>query len=299
MIFVSRKNFFAGMRALFLLVQATWHASAWTTPQSHTRHYPVRVVADQSFKKLQITQAPAAPRSYSTYLEQGHGLDHGVATKKIDKYFDGRATATVVAGQSVLIVVTMLFSLLTKTPNFGLGPNVSITPAAIGLGALCVLPFYVLFYVLDSIEDRFPALQDISTATEGAVLGLLGSTFKPVFALLVSTAVGVAAGVGEEMMFRGILQYEITKRLGSAPAVVLSSVVFGMLHAVTPWYALLASLASVYFGVVYSYTGNLVVPIACRKYRYLLRLITGYSPMINPHLIPYLCQQMHCMILVR
>jgi uncharacterized protein len=39
--------------------------------------------------------------------------------------------------------------------------------------------------------------------------------------------------------------------------------VFGLLHAVTPLYAILATIASVYFGAIYIVTDNLAVPISC------------------------------------
>ena len=85
---------------------------------------------------------------------------------------------------------------------------------------------------------------------------------------------GIAAGVGEELLFRGIFQWELGQRLASwvpglagggsnAVAIVFSSLVFGALHGVTAWYAILATLASLYFGYLYVATGNLAVPIIC------------------------------------
>jgi membrane protease YdiL (CAAX protease family) len=79
--------------------------------------------------------------------------------------------------------------------------------------------------------------------------------------LFVAVSLGIAAGLGEEMLFRGVLQYELLNRIGRVGAVGVSSVIFGLLHAVTPMYAFLATLASVYFGWLYLDTGNLVVPI--------------------------------------
>jgi membrane protease YdiL (CAAX protease family) len=116
---------------------------------------------------------------------------------------------------------------------------------------------------LDSIEERYPALQDVSKATQRSVIALLGGTFKPLLALLTSTTLGLAAGFGEELLFRGVLQYELASRMDPSLAILFSSIVFGALHAVTPLYALLATLASVFFGFLYELTGNLAVPIIC------------------------------------
>ena len=93
--------------------------------------------------------------------------------------------------------------------------------------------------------------------------GLLGGSRKLIIAFVVSVALGCAAGLGEEMMFRGVLQSELGNNFGDIAALLSSAAIFGALHAVTPLYALLAGLASIYFGELYLQYGNLAVPIAC------------------------------------
>lgn len=63
------------------------------------------------------------------------------------------------------------------------------------------------------------------------------------------------------MLFRGILQYGIGEQFGNVAGVAVASIIFGALHAVTPLYAFLAWLASIYFGYLYLASGNLAVPI--------------------------------------
>jgi membrane protease YdiL (CAAX protease family) len=46
-----------------------------------------------------------------------------------------------------------------------------------------------------------------------------------------------------------------------APAVALASAVFGLLHAITPTYAILATVMGAYLGVVWIASGNLLAPI--------------------------------------
>ena len=180
-----------------------------------------------------------------------------------DPYFDGRTTFTLIAGQSLLAAVAVAAALIFNTPNYSLGPNISFNSDAVIAGILYALPLFALAYALDLIEERFPALQDVTKATQRSVIALLGGTLKPLLALLISTALSLAAGFGEEMLFRGVLQYELAQSFDSAIAIGLSSLVFGLLHAVTPLYALLATLASVYFGYLYQAFGNLAVPIVC------------------------------------
>jgi membrane protease YdiL (CAAX protease family) len=152
--------------------------------------------------------------------------------------------------------------LIVGTPNFGLGPDINFSVEPLVNGALWVGPLGVLAYVLDLVEERVPALQDVTKATQRSVLALLGGKWKPIIAVATASALGLAAGIGEEMLFRGVLQYELAARFGEFASVTVTSIIFGALHAVTPLYALLASLASVYFGWLYTSSGNLAVPIA-------------------------------------
>jgi uncharacterized protein len=178
-----------------------------------------------------------------------------------DELFDARTTVALIGGQSLLVLGAALAALVLGTPSFGLGPGFVLSFSAIKLGVLYTLPLGVLAFLLDIVEDKFPSLQDVTKATNRSVLALLGGSFKPVMALLAAIALGMAAGVGEEMLFRGVLQFELGRRFGSVTAVTVASVIFGALHAVTPMYAFLASLAGIYFGWLYLMSGNLAVPI--------------------------------------
>ena len=186
-----------------------------------------------------------------------------IDTNNDSNEFDIKTTVAIVGGQSLLIVGAIIIATLIGTPNYGLGPNFALTQNAFNLGILYTLPLGVISVVLDKIENKFPSLQDVTKATNRSVLALLGGKFKPLVAIITAIGLGLAAGIGEEMLFRGILQYEINTKFGISNliAVVSSSIIFGILHAVTPLYAILATLASFYFGFLYLSTGNLLVPI--------------------------------------
>ena len=74
-------------------------------------------------------------------------------------------------------------------------------------------------------------------------------------------SLSLVAGVGEEMLFRGVLQDAAAARYGLATGLIVGSVVFGMLHAVTRTYAVLVTLIGAYLGAIYVASGNLLVPI--------------------------------------
>jgi membrane protease YdiL (CAAX protease family) len=74
--------------------------------------------------------------------------------------------------------------------------------------------------------------------------------------------ISVLAGVGEEMLFRGTLLVACASWLRSDEvAVVVAALAFGLLHAITLTYAVLAALMGVYLGVVFLATGNLLTVI--------------------------------------
>jgi uncharacterized protein len=73
--------------------------------------------------------------------------------------------------------------------------------------------------------------------------------------------VGAVAGIGEELLFRGVMQPLVSDFLGKVTGVAITSVIFGLLHAVTRTYAVLAFLVSVYFGWLAIATNDLLGPI--------------------------------------
>jgi len=70
--------------------------------------------------------------------------------------------------------------------------------------------------------------------------------------------ISVAAGVGEEMLFRGVLQGGLARPLGPGAAVAAAGVVFGLLHPVSTAYVVIAGLLGAYLGLVWLASGNLL-----------------------------------------
>lgn len=70
--------------------------------------------------------------------------------------------------------------------------------------------------------------------------------------------ISVAAGVGEEMLFRGVLQGGLARLLGPGAAVAAAGAVFGLLHPVSIAYVVIAGLLGAYLGLVWLATGNLL-----------------------------------------
>ncbi len=88
--------------------------------------------------------------------------------------------------------------------------------------------------------------------------------------------ISLLAGLGEEVLFRGVLQAAIARWLGGSAtgaafwggslpdwtAATAVALIFGLAHSVNFGYALLAVAIGFYLGWLWMATGNLTVPIA-------------------------------------
>jgi membrane protease YdiL (CAAX protease family) len=90
--------------------------------------------------------------------------------------------------------------------------------------------------------------------------------------------ISVLAGLGEEMLFRGALQGAFLRWLPPVAAIAVVSALFGVLHAVTVGYAVLAALMGAYLGWLRYETDNLLAPViahALYDFAVLLYLLRG------------------------
>jgi membrane protease YdiL (CAAX protease family) len=71
--------------------------------------------------------------------------------------------------------------------------------------------------------------------------------------------ISLLAGVGEELLFRGVLQVALARRLGALPGLLIAGALFGLLHPVTRTYVVLAALIGVYLGWLFERSGNLLL----------------------------------------
>ncbi len=87
-------------------------------------------------------------------------------------------------------------------------------------------------------------------------MGLLGKLSVPLILF-----VSIAAGVSEEVFFRGVLQVYLSDALGLYSGIFLASVIFGLLHFVSVSYVTYVIIFGCLFGLVYVWTGNLLIVI--------------------------------------
>lgn len=156
-----------------------------------------------------------------------------------------------IAGTVLLGLFAVGLSFLVKTP---LPPQFNLSANDALIGVIATLP-PVLFLWWFSNTD-VPALAEFRRSQIKFFAGI-GFEFTPPRI----AAMAVGAGVCEELLFRGVVQTWIDGFAPVAVAVIVSNIIFGVLHMRTVLYAVIAGAVGVYFGVIFVMTENLLAPI--------------------------------------
>lgn len=152
-----------------------------------------------------------------------------------------------------LILIAMLIGWLTGVDPF---IDIHFSETDIFIGLIATLPLFLIFMALYHLP--FDAL--------GQIKNTLLQTLGPLMHrshwsdLLILAAI---AGIAEEILFRGTLQPWMEANWGATAGLIGSNIVFALVHAVTPVYALLAGAIGIYLGLLLDYGDqrNLMTPI--------------------------------------
>lgn len=174
----------------------------------------------------------------------------------------GHLTRTALVVEFGLGVVALLLAYITgHWPIPGLHFWSGSAPGnlhAVGLGSAAALPMFLVLLVME--RTPWGPLLRLRRAVDELLVPLFRHCTIADLALI-----SLAAGIGEELFFRGLMQTAISDAIGTEYQAVigllLSSIAFGVCHWVTPTYAALATLIGVYFGWMYLATENLLVPM--------------------------------------
>lgn len=160
--------------------------------------------------------------------------------------FDDRTSFLNLAGvmQGGLIVLALLLAAAAGlAPLDAIGWNWTDT----GIGLAAVLPLLLAFFALRNLRD--------------IVVDVVGKPLSRCtwYDLILLAAV---AGFSEELLFRGVLQPWIG-RLHPWAGILAANLIFGLMHAVTPTYAIVATIFGFYLSWLFAEPGdsNLLRPM--------------------------------------
>jgi len=150
-----------------------------------------------------------------------------------------------------LVVLAWGLGWLLESPPFG---HVYLSWQDIAWGAVATCPpLMAMFWCTRLQWGPFPAL--VREVEENLVPLFAGCSHFH-FALI-----SMLAGIGEEALFRGIIQTTLADRLNQWVALAVASALFGLGHLITPTYAVLAGLLGLYLGGLSMVFDNLLLVI--------------------------------------
>ncbi len=140
----------------------------------------------------------------------------------------------------------------------GINPfkNLYFSESAVFYGIAGTLPLFIIFIAMQNLQIKsVQRVRQLLLETLGPFMHRYGWAD-----LLVLAAI---AGLSEEVLFRGVIQPWIESSWGLNAGLVFSNIIFGIVHAVTPLYAVLATLVGIYLGMSLDYGGerNLLTPV--------------------------------------
>jgi membrane protease YdiL (CAAX protease family) len=140
-------------------------------------------------------------------------------------------------------------------------------------GAAAALPLIALFLAM----LRWPVgpLVKVKEFCEEEIVPLFRESDWSELALI-----ALCAGVGEEMLFRGVVQASLMDWLGMGWGLALASILFGVLHPITISYIVIAGVLGLYLGGIWIYNGNLLTVMVTHAVYDLAAL--GYLIRIRP-----------------
>ncbi|PPK78315.1 hypothetical protein B0F87_101697 [Methylobacter tundripaludum] len=157
------------------------------------------------------------------------------------------------AFEAALILVAVFLGWLADIDPFA---DLHFSESAIAYGVIGTIPLFLLFLTLEQMQtESLLKIKNMLFETLGSNLHRYHWTDLLILASI--------AGLSEELLFRGVIQPWMESSWGLTAGLVGSNIIFGLAHAVTPLYAVLAALVGIYLGLSMDYGGdrNLLLPI--------------------------------------
>ncbi|MGI9432435.1 MAG: CPBP family intramembrane glutamic endopeptidase [Myxococcota bacterium] len=164
----------------------------------------------------------------------------------------------------IVIANQLLFAAIAISGALLFGPRVLPRGLLVGRGRLglarsaaLVIGFVVLSHGLSLLLAQLRWSETGALAELGQMVGEMKSAGPPSW-LLVITALGLAPAIGEELLFRGLIQQTARHWVAPGTAVLISALAFGILHFDLAQSSA-AFLMGLYLGIAVERSGSLFV----------------------------------------
>jgi hypothetical protein len=170
---------------------------------------------------------------------------------------NGFAMAVVVEGGLALVGLALAW--LLQIPLRELIPPWGASLfAAVARGLLMTLPLLAAFFWL--VHSSLASFRVLRQQVETLIREMFPSFSVAQFGL-----VALLAGVGEELLFRGVLQTVLGQWTSPVAGLIITSLLFGLAHALSKLYFVLAVLISLCFGGLLLRYNDLVAPMVAHS----------------------------------
>ncbi|MBW3660602.1 MAG: CPBP family intramembrane metalloprotease [Gemmatimonadetes bacterium] len=155
------------------------------------------------------------------------------------------------AVEGALLLLAFGIGAATGDPPFA---RLRYDPTAMAIGAVGGVALLVA--LLPAMRSDWPPFSRLAEAVREVVRRYFAGS-----SLLELAIVSALAGVAEEALFRGVVQTALAAAWSPVPAVLVAGALFGLAHAVTVTYAVVATGVGIALGILLVATGDLAAPI--------------------------------------
>jgi uncharacterized protein len=148
--------------------------------------------------------------------------------------------------EGIVLVLALFLAKFFKISLFPLTENL-LRDILLGTVAAS-FPLVLFMFSLSKQSEKIPFM--------GSLRKIILTDIKNLFSnasLLDICMISILAGFAEELLFRGVIQVKL--------GIIGASVIFGLLHFVTPAYCIIATIMGFYLGFLFHYSESLLMPI--------------------------------------
>jgi CAAX protease family protein len=170
---------------------------------------------------------------------------------------NGFALAVVVEGGLALVAVLLawVFHVPLREQIPATGEHLAY---AVSRGILVTLPMFAVFLWL--VHSSWAQVRELRRQVEWLIAEMFSEASAAQFALI-----AVLAGVGEELLFRGVLQSLFGQWTTPMMGLCITSLLFGLVHALSKLYFFLATAIGLCFGALVLQYNDLVAPMVAHS----------------------------------